>query len=227
MVSDPPGLLTLRVKSCALRTILRVIGVLVLAIVLCGSSAFAATPTRTILVFGDSLSAGYGLGDAAAWPQLLQRKLQESGYGAAVVNASVSGETTSGGIARLPRALQQHRPQLVILELGANDGLRGLPLTTVRDNLQAMIKLTQQAGAKVLLLGIQLPPNYGPAYNTRFTEMFTQLAATQRVALVPMLMEGVALQDRYMQADGLHPNASGQPLLLANVWPRLQPLLTR
>ena len=138
---------------------MRVIGVLVLAVVLCGGSAFAAAPNPTILVFGDSLSAGYGLGDAAAWPQLLQRKLQESGYGAAVVNASVSGETTSGGIARLPRALQQHRPQLVMLELGANDGLRGLPLTTVRDNLQAMIKLTQQAGAKVLLLGIQLPPN--------------------------------------------------------------------
>jgi acyl-CoA thioesterase-1 len=163
---------------------LRVIGVLVLAIVLCGSSAFAATPTRTILVFGDSLSAGYGLGDAAAWPQLLQRKLQESGYGAAVANASVSGETTSGGLARLPRALQQHRPQLVILELGANDGLRGLPLATVRDNLQSMINLIQQTGAKVLLLGIQLPPNYGPTYNTRFTEMFTQLAATQRKIVV-------------------------------------------
>ena len=190
-------------------------------------NALAATPPHTILVFGDSLSAGYGLGDAAAWPQLLQRKLQQTGYGSAVVNASVSGETTSGGLARLPRALQQHQPQLVILELGANDGLRGLPLTTVGSNLSTMIELARKAGAKVLLLGIQLPPNYGPAYNSRFAELFAQLAAKHRVALVPFLMQGVALQDRYMQADGLHPNAAGQPLLLDNIWPQLLPMLTR
>lgn len=226
MVSEPPGLLTLRVKSSALRTILRVIGVLVFLLVWASGSALAATPPRTILVFGDSLSAGYGLGEAAAWPQLLQRKLQQTGYGSAVVNASVSGETTSGGLARLPRALQQHQPQLVILELGANDGLRGLPLATVDSNLGAMIALAQKAGAKVLLLGIQLPPNYGPAYNSRFADLFVQLAKKYRVALVPFLMQGVALQERYMQADGLHPNAAGQPLLLDNIWPQLRPLLT-
>lgn len=178
-------------------------------------------------MFGDSLAAGYGVNPADAWPQLLQHKLQQEGYGATVVNASVSGETTSGGLARLPRALQQHRPRVVLLELGANDGLRGLPLPTVRSNLDKMIHLIQDAGAKVLLVGIQLPPNYGPAYSTRFRDLFTELARNRRVAVVPFLLEGVALEPRYMQDDGLHPNAAGQPLLLATVWPHLQPLLAR
>lgn len=178
-------------------------------------------------MFGDSLAAGYGVAPAGAWPQLLQRKLQQEGYGATVVNASVSGETTSGGLARLPRSLQQHRPAVVLLELGANDGLRGLPLPTVRSNLDKMITLIQDAGAKVLLVGIQLPPNYGPAYSTRFRDLFTELARSRRVAVVPFLLEGVALEPRYMQDDGLHPNAAAQPLLLATVWPHLQPLLAR
>jgi acyl-CoA thioesterase-1 len=142
-----------------------------------------------------------------------------------VVNASISGETSSGGVARLPRALQQHKPDIVILELGANDGLRGLPLSTVRSNLQTLIKLTLNSKARVVLVGIQLPPNYGPQYTRSFRDVFAQLASEQHTALVPFLLEGVALNDTLMQADGLHPNAAGQPLLLETVWTALSPLL--
>ena len=142
-----------------------------------------------------------------------------------VVNASISGETSSGGVARLPRALQQHKPDIVILELGANDGLRGLPLATVRSNLQSMTALALRSKARVLLVGIQLPPNYGPAYTRPFRDLFAELAAQQRTSLVPFLLEGVALNDKLMQADGLHPNAAGQPLLLDTVWTALSPLL--
>jgi acyl-CoA thioesterase-1 len=144
-----------------------------------------------------------------------------------VVNASVSGETTSGGSSRFGRALEQHHPAVVILELGANDGLRGLPLAAARANLAAMIQACLKAKARVLLVGVQLPPNYGPAYTTRFRDLFGALAAEHKVALVPFLMEGVALQDTLMQADGLHPNAAGQPRLLDNVWRQLKPLLGR
>ncbi|MEY4760973.1 MAG: hypothetical protein RLZZ200_829 [Pseudomonadota bacterium] len=142
-----------------------------------------------------------------------------------MVNASVSGETTSGGKNRLPRALDQHRPAIVILELGANDGLRGLPLAAARDNLSAMIKAAKAVRARVLLVGVQLPPNYGPAYTSRFRELFAGLAREHGTALVPFLMDGVALNPTLMQADGLHPNAAGQPRLLDNVWKALKPLL--
>lgn len=189
------------------------------------TGAQAAGTTRTILVFGDSLSAGYGLKPGQSWPDLLQHRLTDKGYGDVVVNASISGETSSGGVARLPRALQQHKPDIVILELGANDGLRGLPLATVRSNLQTMIALVLRSKARVLLVGIQLPPNYGPAYTRPFRDLFAELAAQQRTSLVPFLLEGVALNDKLMQADGLHPNAAGQPLLLDTVWTALSPLL--
>jgi acyl-CoA thioesterase-1 len=180
-----------------------------------------------LLVFGDSLSAGYGLQPSQGWASLLQQKLSTEGYGQRVVNASISGETTSSGKTRLARALAQHHPDIVILELGANDGLRGLPLDATRANLDAMIQLIQGAGARPLLVGIQLPPNYGPSYTTRFRDLYAALARERRTALVPFLMEGVALDERYMQADGLHPNAAGQPLLLDTVWRALKPLLRR
>lgn len=189
------------------------------------SGAAAATQNSTILVFGDSLSAGYGMRADQGWPTLLQQKLNAEGYGQRVVNASVSGETTSGGMNRLARALDLHKPAVVILELGANDGLRGLPLTAVRDNLSSMIQTIKQRNARVLLVGIQLPPNYGPQYTRSFRDLFSELAKRHDIALVPFLMDKVALNERYMQADGLHPSVPGQPLLLETVWPHLKPLL--
>lgn len=191
------------------------------------SGAVARTAQGTLLIFGDSLSAGYGVQPEQAWASLLQQRLANEGYGQRVVNASVSGETTSGGLSRLPRALAQQHPEVIVLELGANDGLRGLPLPAVRENLGRMIDLARSAGVRILLVGVQLPPNYGPAYTTRFRDMYGELARQSKVALVPFLMEGVALDERLMQADGLHPNAAGQPRLLDNVWPRLKPLLSR
>jgi acyl-CoA thioesterase-1 len=191
------------------------------------TGARAAGAAGTILVFGDSLSAGYGLKADQGWVTLLQQRLTDEGYGQRVVNASVSGETTSGGANRLPRALAQHHPQILILELGANDGLRGLPLTAARGNLATMIQAAQKARARVLLVGVQLPPNYGPAYTSGFRDLFGELAKAHKTALVPFLMEGVALKDSLMQADGLHPNAAGQPLLLDSVWRSLKPLLAR
>ena len=189
-----------------------------------GTSA-ARAAEGTLLVFGDSLSAAYGLEASQGWVSLLQQRLTTAGYGLKVVNASVSGETTSGGRNRLNRALDQHRPAIVILELGANDGLRGLPLTAARDNLDTMISAIKARHAKTLLVGVQLPPNYGAAYTTRFRDLFAELARKHRTALVPFLMEGVALDPALMQADGLHPNAAGQPRLLDNVWKALKPLL--
>jgi acyl-CoA thioesterase-1 len=191
-------------------------------------NAVAATGERTLLVFGDSLSAAYGLQAEQGWVAQLQKRLRTQGYGYRVVNASVSGETTAGGRSRLQRALDQHRPELVILELGANDGLRGLPVKDASANLGAMITaIRQDKQARVLLVGIQIPPNYGARYAKSFADMFPGLAGEYRLPLVPFLLEGVALDSRYMQADGLHPNAEGQPLVLENVWKHLQPLLAR
>lgn len=180
---------------------------------------------RTILILGDSISAGYGLEAREGWTALLQKRLDREGYGYRVVNASVSGETTSGGSARLPRALRLHRPSVLVLELGANDGLRGLPLDVSRQNLAAMIEAAQDAGAKVLLLGMRIPPNYGPRYTQAFAHMYAGLAKQYKVPLVPFFMEKVALDPDLMQADGLHPDAAAQPLLLDTAWPALRPLL--
>jgi len=182
---------------------------------------------RTILIFGDSLSAAYGIRPEQGWVALLTQRLQAQGYGYQIVNASVSGETTSGGRERLPRALQLHQPGVVILELGANDALRGLPLDLTRENLAAMIRLSQAQGARVLLLGLRLPPNYGPRYTQQFAGIFPELANQYHLLLVPFLLEKVALDPSRMQADGLHPNAAGEPPLLDTVWPYLQPLLNK
>jgi len=190
-----------------------------------GSSGWASEREKTILVFGDSLSAAYGLRAGEGWVTLLEKRLAGKGY--RVVNASVSGETTSGGRARLPRALEQHRPDVVVLELGGNDGLRGLPVATAEANLADMIRQVRATRARLLLLGIRIPPNYGPAYTRQLDEMYARLAQRNDVPFVPFFLDGVALDDRLMQADGVHPNAAGQPRLLDNVWKGLAPLLQR
>jgi acyl-CoA thioesterase-1 len=187
----------------------------------------SAASDRSILVLGDSLSAAYGIKPAQGWVALLQKRLQDQGYGQRVVNASVSGETSSGGLQRLPRALQLHKPGIVIIELGSNDGLRGLPLSVTRDNLAKMVAASKKAGADVLLVGMQMPPNYGARYTAEFAALFRELATRNGLALVPFLLESVALNDKLMQADGLHPNVNGQPIILDNVWPHLEPLLKK
>ena len=184
-----------------------------------------AVPAPAILVVGDSLSAGYGIELRDGWVTLLQQRLARQGYPHTVVNASISGDTTAGGRARLPDALKRHRPRIVILELGGNDGLRGLSLRATRANLDAMIMAAQSAGAQVLLVGIHLPPNYGPEYTGKFHAIYRELARTHNTALVPFLLEGVALTPGLMQPDGIHPRAAAQPRLLDNVWPYLEPLL--
>jgi acyl-CoA thioesterase-1 len=195
-------------------------------LVLAGFSAGAETPA--ILVFGDSISAGYGLAHVeTGWVEMLRTKLKSEGYGYQVVNASVSGETTAGGVARLPRALSLHHPQIVIVELGGNDGLRALPIAQMRANLMQMVDLATAAGAKVLLLGMRIPPNYGPEYTEQFRTTFTDVAQADKVPVVPFLLEGIALTPDLVQGDGIHPNELGQPILLANVWPRLKPLLKK
>jgi acyl-CoA thioesterase I len=193
---------------------------------LAGFSAVAETPA--ILVFGDSISAGYGLAHVeTGWVEMLRAKLKSEGYGYQVVNASVSGETTVGGLARLPRALSLHHPAVVIIELGGNDGLRALPIAQMRVNLTQMADLASAAGAKVLLLGMRIPPNYGPEYTEQFHSAFTEVAHKNKVPVVPFLLEGIALTPDLVQADGIHPNEQGQPILLANVWPALKPLLKK
>jgi acyl-CoA thioesterase I len=187
--------------------------------------AVAATAMPVVLVFGDSLSAGYGIRVEQGWVSLLAQKIEQEGYGFQVVNASVSGETSAGGLARLPRALSLHQPRIVLLELGANDGLRGLPIQQTQDNLGKMIALLQQQHITVLLLGLQLPPNYGERYTSGFAAMYRLLKEQYHVPLLPFLLENVALKPDLMQADGLHPNEAGQPLLLDNVWPTLVPAL--
>jgi acyl-CoA thioesterase I len=187
----------------------------------------AVASDRTILVFGDSLSAALGLRAEQGWVALLAQRLQSQGYGYEVINASVSGETSSGGLQRLPRALDLHRPAIVMLELGANDGLRGLPLEEMRANLTKMIQLAQANGAKVVLLGIRLPPNYGPRYGDQFAATFAAVAQQYHLPLVPFLLQDVALNPALMQGDGLHPNAAGEPAVLENVWPQLKPLLNK
>jgi len=190
-------------------------------LLLASASAFAGT----VLVWGDSLSAGYGLRPQQAWPALLEKKIADARLPHKVINASISGETTAGGRSRLPAALQTHRPSLVVIELGANDGLRGLPVAAMSTNLQAMIDASREAGAKVLLIGMRMPPNYGPDYTTRFEKAFQDLARANKLRLVPFMMEGFADQRAYFQQDGIHPVADAQPLILDTIWRELKPLL--
>lgn len=195
--------------------------VFALLLLLSGPLLASAGASPTILVFGDSLSAAYGIPRESGWVSLLQRQLPKH----RVVNASVSGETTAGGLTRLPDILAAHRPHLTIIELGANDGLRGLPLRQTTRNLETMIDLAKQQGSAVLLVGMRLPPNYGPAYTRQFQDLFTQVARARKVRLVPFLLAGMADQRDRFQADGLHPDAGAQPLLVENVWRELKPML--
>lgn len=190
----------------------------------------AALPARAveapvIMVLGDSLSAGYGLVPGQGWVSLLQQRLRKEGYGHRVVNASVTGETTDGGLARLDRALATHKPTIVILELGGNDGLRGLPVTRVETNLGLLISKSRAAGAKVLVLTVRMPTNYGPQYTSSFQKVYENLRAKYKVGVGPLMSPELAVNLAYFQPDGIHPNARAQPLLLDSVWIQLAPLL--
>ena len=193
-----------------------------------GKIASAATSdhsaSKSLLVLGDSLSAEYGLARGAGWVALLQKRLQAENIPIDVINASISGDTTSGGTARLPALLKQ-RPNIVIIELGANDALRGLQLKATESNLLAMIAAAQKVNAKVLLIGMRIPPNYGPDYTKKFFALYSTLAAQTKVPLVPFLLEGVANKPEWFQADRMHPTAEAHPTILNNVWPKLQPLI--
>ena len=186
----------------------------------------AETIAGTILVIGDSLSAAHGIQVQAGWVALLQQRLNAQGYSHQVVNASISGDTTANGLARLPQALSKYRPEIVIIELGGNDGLRGLPLAHMQHNIAAMITKARTRGAKVLLVGVFLPPNYGRAYVEKFRAVYRELAAQHDAPLVPFLLEGVATRTDLMQSDGIHPTAQAQPIMVDNVWPYLEPLLS-
>jgi acyl-CoA thioesterase-1 len=187
----------------------------------------AALAARTILVFGDSLSAAYGLAANQGWVHLLEQRIAQTGLDWHVVNASVSGETTAGGLRRLPEDLRRHKPSLVVIELGANDALRGQPIAAMRSNLEQMIRLARAAHAEVVLVGIMIPPNYGIDYATEFRDLYATLAKKANVALVPFLLRGVVERPDLFQADQLHPTAAAQPMLLDNVWPVVEPLLRR
>ncbi|MDU9408136.1 arylesterase [Pseudomonas sp. zfem001] len=179
----------------------------------------------TLLVVGDSISAAFGLDSRVGWVALLEKRLQEEGFEYAVVNASISGDTSAGGAARLSALIAEHKPELVIIELGGNDGLRGQPPAQLQQNLALMIDRSTSAGAQVLLLGMRLPPNYGARYTTAFAQVFADLAEQKSVPLVPFFLEGVGGVPGMMQADGIHPTESAQAVLLDNVWPTLKPML--
>ena len=191
---------------------------LILALITPNSSAEA----KTVLILGDSLSAGFGISYEKAWPSLLNNSLQDQHQ---LINASISGETTSGGLKRLPKLLEEHQPNIVIIELGANDGLRGMPLAALKSRLKKLISLAQDADAEVIIAGIQLPPNYGPRYNQAFQQIFIDIANDKKTALIPFLLADVATNRSLMQADGLHPNEQAQAIILKNVNVILDPLL--
>lgn len=185
----------------------------------------AGSSAPVLLVVGDSLSAEYGLTRGSGWVALLEQRLQEKNLDYRVHNASISGDTSSGGASRLPALLRQHQPAIVVIELGGNDALRGLPLHLTRDNLARMVRESREAGARPVLVGMQIPPNYGPAYARQFEQLFAEVAQAVNADLVPFLLEGIALNEAMFQADRIHPNEQAQPTLLKNVWPVLEPLM--
>ena len=194
---------------------------------LLAATGAADPPAGSILILGDSLSAGFGIAQQQSWPALLEQRLQTEGYPYRVANVSISGETTRGGLSRLAPALKQHQPDVVVVALGANDGLRGLPLEQLRENLNAIIQLSKDNRARVLLLGMQLPPNYGIDYTRTFKQIYADLARQHKVALEPFLFAGFADRRDAFQSDGLHPTAATQPMMLDNVWRGLRPLLRK
>jgi acyl-CoA thioesterase-1 len=197
--------------------------VLLLCLMLSAPAAYSAS--KTLLVLGDSISAEYGLPRDSGWVSLLQKRLSDDKLPVTVINASISGETTAGGLTRLPALLQQHKPAVLIIELGGNDGLRGLSLAATQANLREMIKSGERIGARVLLLGMRVPPNYGPDYSKRFAAMYQGLARERNVKLVPFLLTGLEDTERFFQQDRIHPNQRAQTVMLDNVWPSLRSLL--
>lgn len=191
------------------------------------SQLAAADHGQTVLVVGDSLSAGHGIAQEESWVALLGERLRTEGYGYAVVNASITGDTTTGGRKRLPRALKVHRPAIVIIELGGNDGLRGTPIAVMRSNLAGMIELSEAAGAHVVLAGMQIPTNYGGPYTRDFAAVYPELATKYGTGLIGFFLDGIALDITLFQADGIHPTAAAQTILLDNVWPVLEPKLAK
>lgn len=189
------------------------------------SATNAYSASKTVLVLGDSLSAEYGLARGKGWVPLLQQRLESEKIATKIINASISGETTSGGRARLEPLLKQHRPDIVVIELGGNDGLRGLSLNATEDNLRAMISASKKEKAKVLLVGMQIPPNYGRDYTERFSALYPKLATETKSNVVPFFLEGLVSRPNLFQSDRIHPTAEAQPILLDNVWPHLKPLL--
>jgi len=200
--------------------------VLLMAALLC-ATASAYSASKTLLVLGDSLSAEYGLVRGSGWVALLEKRLKAENMEVRVVNASISGDTTSGGRTRLPALLEKHKPDVMVLELGANDALRGLPVASTEDNLRAMISAAKDVRASVLLVGMQIPPNYGPDYTRQFSAVFGKLATEKKVPLVPFFLERLVERPELFQSDRLHPTADAQPLLLDTLWPRLKPLLAK
>lgn len=196
-----------------------------LLVLLLLSALPAAASNRSILVFGDSLSAAHGIDQDAGWVALLRSRLDQQGWSYRVVNASISGDTTRGGLSRLPAALDRHHPAILIVELGGNDGLRGIPLAETRSNLAHIVRMAKHRDIRVLLIGVRLPPNYGAEFTERFQALFHEVARSAAIPLVPKLLAGVAEDRDFMQPDGIHPTAAAQPRLLANVWPKLKPLL--
>jgi acyl-CoA thioesterase-1 len=187
--------------------------------------SFNSNATQTILVFGDSLSAAYGIDKNHGWVNLLQKELVEKHYDYKVINASISGETTAGGLSRIQQQLEQHQPSIVILALGANDGLRGLEIKQIKTNLEKIIKKGQNAKAKTLLLGIKIPPNYGFTYTRQFEQIYFDLAKAHKLSFRPFFLEGISGEPSLNQEDGIHPNAQAQPLIVNNIWPALSTLL--
>jgi acyl-CoA thioesterase-1 len=195
------------------------------ALLLMVSAANAYSAPKTLLVVGDSLSAEYGLPRGTGWVALLDQKLKSQKVDTHIVNASISGETTSGGRTRLPSLLSKHKPDVVLIELGANDGLRGLPVPAAEANLRAMVDASRKAGARVLLVGMRMPPNYGRDYTEKFFAMYGALSKAEKVPLAPFMLDGLAEKRDMFQPDGLHPLAQGHPTILANIWPHLLPIL--
>ena len=190
---------------------------------LAAGAAQGAAAAASIVIVGDSLSAAYGMEISESWPSLLQQRLHENGHAYRVFNSSITGDTTQGGLTRLPRLLERHRPAVVILEMGGNDGLRGLPVEVTRSNLASMIEQSRAAGAKVILAEMRIPPNYGQSYTEKFNDTYQEL--TDEYALLPFLLQDIALKPGLMQDDGIHPTVAAQPLILDQVWATLEPLL--
>ena len=204
---------------------MRVILSLLLFIVGLIPGSVSASDSPVLLILGDSLSAGYGMDREHSWVKLLEIRLEQNGHSYHILNSSISGDTTQGGLARLPRLIDRYQPEIVIIELGGNDGLRGINPDVTRQNMASMIRYSQQTGAQVLLAGIRLPPNYGAAYLQKFESIYTDLAAEYDTLLVPFFMDGVVFVPGLLQSDGIHPNEKGQPVLLENVWAVLAPEL--